>query len=192
MVEWSLHTKHNSENNIRFSILENGIALSFKKVFELFVSSESFCTFYSNLLRNHIFEAYAWEHPKLSYTNFNAEYECSLVKSPGLLNSKEDLKPFEKYFDNYKSTTVFKNLSGDATLVVPCPLNHQTEYTHLASFIRTASKSQIIEFWKTVGIATQQLIQEQDLWLSTAGLGVSWLHVRLDNSPKYFRTLDYK
>ena len=28
---------------------------------------------------------------------------------------------------------------------------------------------------------------DMPLWVSTAGLGVSWLHVRLDARPKYYR-----
>jgi len=30
-------------------------------------------------------------------------------------------------------------------------------------------------------------LADTPLWLSTAGLGVSWLHVRLDTRPKYYR-----
>ncbi|MBX3248007.1 MAG: hypothetical protein KF901_12575 [Myxococcales bacterium] len=30
------------------------------------------------------------------------------------------------------------------------------------------------------------------VWLSTAGLGVDWLHVRLDARPKYYRHAPYK
>ena len=29
------------------------------------------------------------------------------------------------------------------------------------------------------------------VWLSTAGLGVGWLHVRLDDRPKYYRHAPY-
>lgn len=29
-------------------------------------------------------------------------------------------------------------------------------------------------------------------WLSTAGMGVSWLHVRLDERPKYYRFQEYR
>lgn len=30
------------------------------------------------------------------------------------------------------------------------------------------------------------------LWVSTSGLGVSWLHVRLDSRPKYYTYAPYK
>ncbi|MGB1216866.1 MAG: DUF6940 family protein [Saprospiraceae bacterium] len=30
------------------------------------------------------------------------------------------------------------------------------------------------------------------MWLSTAGLGVYWLHIRMDNRPKYYKHKAYK
>ena len=30
------------------------------------------------------------------------------------------------------------------------------------------------------------------LWVSTSGLGVYWLHVRLDSYPKYYQHAPYK
>jgi hypothetical protein len=30
------------------------------------------------------------------------------------------------------------------------------------------------------------------VWVSTAGMGVSWLHVRLDNRPKYYGYKPYR
>jgi len=32
----------------------------------------------------------------------------------------------------------------------------------------------------------RQRLGERRLWISTAGGGVAWLHVRLDSSPKYY------
>ena len=33
---------------------------------------------------------------------------------------------------------------------------------------------------------------EETTWLSTSGLGVYWLHVRLDSYPKYYTYRPYK
>ena len=33
----------------------------------------------------------------------------------------------------------------------------------------------------------QQRVSASPLWLSTAGMGVSWLHLRLDSRPKNYR-----
>jgi len=38
----------------------------------------------------------------------------------------------------------------------------------------------------------QKQISDRPTWLSTAGLGVYWLHLRLDSRPKYYRYQPYK
>ncbi len=37
-----------------------------------------------------------------------------------------------------------------------------------------------------------QRIGAMPVWLSTAGAGVSWLHVRLDTRPKYYHHGPYR
>jgi hypothetical protein len=37
-----------------------------------------------------------------------------------------------------------------------------------------------------------QRLNEKPVWLSTAGGAVSWLHVRLDDRPKYYHYAMYK
>ncbi len=34
-------------------------------------------------------------------------------------------------------------------------------------------------------------VGDRPTWLSTAGHGVAWLHVRLDTRPKYYRYTPY-
>jgi hypothetical protein len=55
-----------------------------------------------------------------------------------------------------------------------------------------ASVSENHALWRTVGKTLQERIAEQPVWLSTAGGGVSWLHVRLDSRPKYYGYHPYK
>lgn len=64
-------------------------------------------------------------------------------------------------------------------------------YTHLAAFVRRAPASQVHAFWQAVGKATDERMwdrssAEHAVWLSTAGMGVAWLHARLDSYPKYY------
>ena len=35
-------------------------------------------------------------------------------------------------------------------------------------------------------------IDYRTLWLSTSGLGVAWLHLRLDHEPKYYQYAPYR
>ena len=35
-------------------------------------------------------------------------------------------------------------------------------------------------------------LSDRPLWLSTSGAGVAWLHVRLDDRPKYIQHAPYR
>ncbi|MEL7448175.1 MAG: hypothetical protein AAFN78_03145, partial [Pseudomonadota bacterium] len=63
---------------------------------------------------------------------------------------------------------------------------------HLADFLRTADASQVHAFWQAVGEAVAEKIGDETLWLSTSGLGVYWLHARLDRRPKYYTHTPYR
>lgn len=86
----------------------------------------------------------------------------------------------------------FPNLGRDATLVVPCPLADHSAYGHLAAFVRHAPEHQRDALWQAVGEAMANRVSKRPVWLNTAGAGVSWLHVRLDNRPKYYGYAPYQ
>jgi len=86
----------------------------------------------------------------------------------------------------------FPNLGGDATLIAPCPDAAAGPYPHLAAFCRRAPKRQLLAFWKAVGEALADSLSARPLWLSTSGLGVAWLHARLDSTPKYYTHAPYR
>ncbi|MAF35866.1 hypothetical protein CL622_01990, partial [archaeon] len=58
---------------------------------------------------------------------------------------------------------------------------------HIKSFIDNASITQQKAFWKqVVKTAKKQLKMYDHIWISTHGLGVPYLHVRISNKPKYY------
>lgn len=94
----------------------------------------------------------------------------------------------------------FPNLSGDATLVVPCP-GPGVDAAHLQVFLQQAPRAQIRRLWSAVGREVcarlaaggdRPASQRPPLWVSTSGLGVSWLHLRLDRRPKYYTNRPYR
>jgi hypothetical protein len=87
---------------------------------------------------------------------------------------------------------VFPNLGRDAIMVVPCPLAASSAYGHLAAFVREAPDSQWHALWRSVGEAMARRVGARPMWLSTAGGGMSWLHVRLDDRPKYYGYEPYR
>jgi hypothetical protein len=56
----------------------------------------------------------------------------------------------------------------------------------MAAFVRQAPEPQKPSLWQQVGKVMEQQLGRSPVWLNTAGAGVSWLHVRLDKTPKYY------
>lgn len=119
-------------------------------------------------------------------------FEFVLVNSNTLARVQADDRPFRSHFNETDLVAVFSNIGGDATLVVPTPIASKSVYPHLAQFVRNAPEEQLDQFWQSVGRTYQQKLTEQRLWLSTSGLGVYWLHVRLDSRPKYYTHAPYR
>ncbi len=98
---------------------------------------------------------------------------------------------FAEHFDD-TAVVSFPNLGRNAILVVPCPVSDPQIYGHLAEFTRNAPLNQQHVFWKTIAETMASRVDTQPVWLSTAGMGVSWLHVRLDDRPKYYAHDEYR
>ena len=95
--------------------------------------------------------------------------------------------PFARKLMGPAPVHTFANLSGDALLVAPRALQPHHAWPHLATFLRGAPEPQISAFWRAAGEACLTRLADRPgpLWLSTSGLGVHWLHLRLDSRPKY-------
>jgi hypothetical protein len=137
------------------------------------------------------FVAFRWETPPLTNTNTNQSFECLLHDSHDL-DVPADPTDFETYFQPDVDVVSFENLGADALLVVPCPICSSANYSHMRSFHRSAPHSQQHAFWITVAQAVLTRIGSEPLWLSTAGGGVDWLHMRLDERPKYYRHFPWR
>ena len=178
----------------RYRIRDDSSCLSFRQLFDLLDSSEDFADWYSDTLAAFEAAAFYWELPPLSNSTFDDDAEFVLIDAPSLACLKPEPIPFESQFESApgKSVVVFPNLGGDATLVVPCPLGPAEAYPHLAAFLRLAAKAQARALWRVTAETLLHRIGEAPIWLSTAGSGVAWLHLRLDSRPKYYRHRPYR
>lgn len=136
--------------------------------------------------------AFFWENKPVTFDTLADRYECNLINTQFLASMTPDLQTFSQYFKEEKQVVTFPNRGGDAMLVVPCPDEEKPGYTHIGIFVRQAGEDQIETFWRTVGDQTLKAIGQEPRWLSTSGLGVYWLHARIDSSPKYYQTVEYK
>jgi hypothetical protein len=141
------------------------------------------------------FAAYFWELPPVTRSRATRPFEFVFTESPVLVRIPADASSFEDHFRRVPAgarVAVFPSLGGDATLVVPCPRAPRTVYPHLAAFARNAPAAQQHAFWRRVGDEVATRLDDRPLWLSTSGLGVPWLHVRLDSRPKYYSFAPYR
>jgi len=183
-----------NQAGLRTIITEAGRRLSFAEVISLWQQDHGFRSFYSSLLTDAPYDAYRWETPAVSSSNVNRDFEFVLLNCPGLITDP-DPNAFADYFKSNHvrdDVVTFPNLGKDAILVVPLPTRPASEYGHLSAFLRNAPESQKDSLWRTVGEAMQRRVNEKLVWLSTAGMGVAWLHVRLDDRPKYYGYAPYR
>lgn len=168
--------------------------LRISDVLDLLSDDESFRGFFTLSIISASYGAYFWEACPISEESLGKTFEYCQTKASFLAGIEADPGPFSNQFGLAGSSSVlaFKNMGGDATLIVPRPISSDTIYGHLSGFLLSATAAQISDFWKLAATTIKAQRSSAPLWLSTAGLGVSWLHLRIDSRPKYFRYEPYK
>ena len=176
----------------RYRLLADNAPLSHRDVIDLMQSDDEFANWYSALLADSSLDAFYWEQPPLTRQDFDRNAEFVLIDAPLLAATRPEPLPFQEHFDAAgDDVLVFPNLGGDALLVVPRPIGAVDAYAHLAAFLRQGQPAQIRELWRRTAETVYQNVTSTPRWLSTAGLGVAWLHLRLDTRPKYYSHAPY-
>jgi len=172
---------------IRIRMELDSVPVTYADVLSRWQNEEDFRSFFIRLLSDSPFSAFRWETPPITTATASRPFEFVLLDSPGLANSP-DPDAFAEHFrgEIQDGVVEFSNLGKDAILIVPCPIGPHVTYSHLGAFVRQAPEPQIHALWKMVGAAMERRLSAKPVWLSTAGAGVSWLHVRLDDRPKYY------
>lgn len=167
--------------------------LSFSEVFDRWSLDPAFAAEFTQVLAGVPFGAFRFELPPLTADTLDRPFEWGCLDAPGLVR-RADAVAFAGHFARSPVAAVveFPNLSGDAVLVVPAPRGDPDAYTHLGAFVRKAPEGQAIEVWRAVASAMRRRLNSRPVWLNTAGAGVPWLHVRLDDAPKYYRHAAYR
>ena len=139
--------------------------------------------------------AFFWEMPAINTATLIRPYEFVTINSPHLATVSPDPRSFAGHFNHAAGPVTvisFPNLGRDAVFVVPKPVAASAGYGHMATFLRTAPIQQQHELLQTLAKAVLAKVGERPLWISTSGLGVYWLHVRLDSWPKYYTYSPYR
>jgi len=180
---------------IRYQIVHNDEILTFGGVLTFWEHDTEFRSFYSSQLAEAPFSAFRWETPALTTESLQQPFEWVLIHAASFANRQSDADTFAGHFvnDDLDSGIVaFSNLRGDATMIVPSPRTDHEAYGHLAAFLRKSPNTQTDALWQVIAREMRSHIGSKPIWLSTAGGGVAWLHVRIDSRPKYYGHTAYK
>jgi hypothetical protein len=178
---------------LHYRIERDAMPLDCLDVIGLWQRSAGFREFFCGLLRDAPWTAFRWETPPLTRATARRPFEFVVLHSPWLA-LPPDPTDFVEHFTAVEPGEVvsFANLGGDAILVAPSPHGAATDYAHLGAWLRNAPLSQQHALWIAVADAVLGRLGTAPLWLSTAGGGVAWLHVRLDDRPKYYAHAPYR
>ena len=194
MASWEVVQRSLSSRIVHAQVRRGGVPATFAQVIAAWQCDEEFRDWFNQGLADSPFAAFRWETPAVVQTNLDRPFEFVVLDSPGLAT-----RPVRHSFaDQFRlarqdeSVVTFANLGKNAVLVAPCPVGADDAYAHLGDFVRYAPAAQRSQLWQQVGEAMAQRVSERPVWLSTAGAGVAWLHVRLDDSPKYYQHEPYR
>jgi hypothetical protein len=100
-------------------------------------------------------------------------------KTSGIPKIPND-RAYKKYIDGNKNklSTEFLSLGGDTTLVIPIK-----PYANIYQFAKEGSDREWLALFNKV---VKNFKNDNDYYISTHGHAVSWLHVRIENRPKYY------
>ncbi|HSC17791.1 MAG TPA: hypothetical protein VLC74_02650 [Rhizomicrobium sp.] len=153
----------------------------------------SFRAFFIGTLIANDYPGFFWEMPPLSPKSANNPFECVAIRDDSLALVRADDSDFAEHLNAApEAVAVFRNLGGDALLIAPSRLSNMDCYGHIAAFLRAAPAVQQQALFQCVAAEAEKLLARgETFWISTSGLGVAWLHVRLDSHPKYYQHRPY-
>lgn len=189
---FTCRTEQLDDRTLRFVPHRHDTAISRSSHVALLGEDPAYRRWMSDLLRDVPFGAFRWETPPLATDTTAEPFEFVVIDTPSFSQRATDSRSFSEHVAGRDDdVVVVDNLGGDATLVIPTPQVDDDVYGHLASFLRGAPASQVDALWQAVARAAAERSRDRPVWVSTHGGGVAWLHVRLDDRPKYYTHRPY-
>lgn len=191
---WTTRTAQlHNDRGIKVAVDFDSSPISYLQVLRLWQQDPDFRAWFNRQLADTPFDTFRWETPAVTTATVNRPFEFVLLERSELARDP-DPDAFAEHFGGAGAAEVveFPNLGKDAIMIVPCPRGPLSAYSHLGVFVRQAPEPQRQALWERVGTAMQRRLDAKPVWLSTAGSGVAWLHVRLDDRPKYYSYVPYR
>ena len=202
MLKFKINKNRIDENTIKYQIVKpNNEILNYEEFLNLLKAGDKeFSRFFRDEIKSipsdlsPSLSAYFWECIPVSRNTLNRKFEFVAIKSSALNNIHQDYSNFQEHFrkSNDGQAVSFSSFSGD-TLIVPTPKSG-ADYKNITKFTDNTSIGQWEALWQKVGEKMEEnLINAggSTRWLSTSGLAVHYLHVRIDKRPKYYNHQEY-
>jgi len=139
------------------------------------------------------FDAFHFETRGASASTAGKPFEFVLVNATSLCKNGAEPNAFSEQFDSdpdprHPTVCTFESPGGDALLLAPRATQEfdRKAYCSIASFVRSPAGEVVELLQKVAEEYSKRLRKKKTVWLSTSGMGVAWLHFRLDSRPKYY------
>jgi hypothetical protein len=184
-------------DDVKVSIGLDERQLGFDEVLEFWRDSAAFRRFFIAELAASCPAGFFWEMPPIRHGLTRIPFEYVAIGYDGFDRLWPEDRLFRLKLDALapaSSVAAFGNLNGDAVLIVPKRLGTADAYGHIAAFLRLAPTEQVHELLQVLAREVEAALARSDrpVWISTSGLGVPWLHVRIDVVPKYYSHFPYR
>ena len=194
-MTWTFQRLPAGPSTFVYSILRNRVAAPWREVAAGLPRDAALRDLLTELIARGPFSHVFWECAPLTAATADQPFAFALIDAPSLARTEANPADFlDALGQQIEPVVQITNLGGDARLLVPRPLVEHRHYGDLCRFLRGAPALQVNALWAALGSAVSQHLAQggKPLWVSTAGLGTPWLHVRLDSRPKYYRFEDYR
>lgn len=169
--------------------------MTFLDFYEGLVDDNQFREHVINIFKQSSLHEAFWEFPAYGRNSYNDKAEFVLNKSPRFPPSNPET--FREHFKGKIAGDIvqFKNISRDADLISICPSGERFDRkcSDIMAFMKSDNELAKHNLLIKIG---QEMVKHtnstQKKYLSTHGFGVSWLHVRICDTPKYYSHDAYK
>lgn len=192
---WTAHRQPIGANRGEILTIDVGEhALTVAETIAGWRDNESLRAFFVAELAATAYPAFFWEMPPVERATLSDPFACAVIRGDAPARMRADDTDFASYFSaDPAPVTSFPNLGGDALLIAPRPMSDADCYGHIAAFARAAPAQQQHALFHLLALKMEERLEAggNRFWISTSGLGVPWVHVRLDSHPKYYQYRRY-
>ena len=195
---------------VRVRFLVEGVEITYDLFLEILTGSQTMRTLLSDVLAGQCavipYSTFFWEVVPVNSSNLQSTiFEFVAIEASLMHLKSTNLLAFDSQFSENicNSPTVIEFMTPSlapkqTNLVCPArdPRVTVDTYRSISSFFRGASVEQINKLLRlTANQVLDRIVtfgENANVWLSTAGYDVAWVHIRIDQSCKYYRYGPYK